>query len=172
MRAEIEQLRKENKKLKSDLAFKETMLDNVRAEYETEIGFRQQVVFPGGMILEPDGEVKIYYGASDTVECLATAKLDELNSWLDKYDEILTIIYTTDTTTAALRTDHAEHAPSLVGGLVGTAVRAAQEPNHRVQAPDPVSTCAAARVREHPFVHSGGVDDVCAAEAARDAPAL
>ena len=30
------------------------------------------------MILENDGEVKIYYGASDTVECLATAKLDDL----------------------------------------------------------------------------------------------
>lgn len=46
--------------------------------YETEEGMRQQVIFPGGMILEPDGEVKIYYGASDTVECLATARLDEL----------------------------------------------------------------------------------------------
>ncbi len=46
--------------------------------YETEYGFRQHVIFPGGMILEPDGEVKIYYGASDTVECLATAKLDDL----------------------------------------------------------------------------------------------
>ena len=46
--------------------------------YETEVGFRQQVIFPGGMILEPDGEVKIYYGASDTVECLATAQLDDL----------------------------------------------------------------------------------------------
>ena len=45
---------------------------------ETEVGFRQQVIFPGGMIIEPDGEVKIYYGASDTVECLATASLDEL----------------------------------------------------------------------------------------------
>ena len=49
-------------------------------EYETERGFRQQVVFPGGMILEPDGEVKIYYGASDTYECLATARLDDLLS--------------------------------------------------------------------------------------------
>ena len=46
--------------------------------HETETGFRQQVIFPGGMILEPDGEVKIYYGASDTVECLATAHVDEL----------------------------------------------------------------------------------------------
>ena len=46
--------------------------------WETEVGYRQQVIFPGGMIVEPDGEVKIYYGASDTVECLATAKLDDL----------------------------------------------------------------------------------------------
>ncbi len=48
------------------------------ADYETEVGFRQQVIFPGGMILEPNGEVKIYYGASDTVECLATAHVDDL----------------------------------------------------------------------------------------------
>ena len=47
-------------------------------DYETEEGFRAQVIFPGGMILEPDGEVKIYYGASDTVECLATAHVDDL----------------------------------------------------------------------------------------------
>lgn len=47
------------------------------ADYER-TGFRGDVLFPGGMILEPDGEVKIYYGAADTVECLATARLDEL----------------------------------------------------------------------------------------------
>lgn len=46
--------------------------------HETEVGLRQNVIFPGSMILEPDGEVKIYYGASDTVECVATAKLDDL----------------------------------------------------------------------------------------------
>lgn len=46
--------------------------------YETESGFRQQVIFPGGMILEDNNEVKIYYGASDTVECLATATLQDL----------------------------------------------------------------------------------------------
>ena len=46
--------------------------------FETEKGFRQQVIFPGGMILEDNGEVKIYYGASDTVECLATAHIDDL----------------------------------------------------------------------------------------------
>lgn len=47
-------------------------------EYETELGYRTNVIFPGGMILEDDGEVKIYYGASDTVECLATARVEEL----------------------------------------------------------------------------------------------
>ena len=46
-------------------------------EYE-KFGFRGSVIFPGGMILEDSGEVKIYYGAADTVECLAIASLDEL----------------------------------------------------------------------------------------------
>jgi beta-1,4-mannooligosaccharide/beta-1,4-mannosyl-N-acetylglucosamine phosphorylase len=41
-------------------------------------GFRGDVIFPGGMILEDDGEVKIYYGAADTVEALATAHVDDL----------------------------------------------------------------------------------------------
>jgi beta-1,4-mannooligosaccharide/beta-1,4-mannosyl-N-acetylglucosamine phosphorylase len=30
------------------------------------------------MILENDGMVKIYYGAADTVECLAEAHVDDL----------------------------------------------------------------------------------------------
>jgi beta-1,4-mannooligosaccharide/beta-1,4-mannosyl-N-acetylglucosamine phosphorylase len=47
------------------------------ADYELE-GFRGHFLFPGGMILEADGEVKIYYGAADTVECLATAHVDDL----------------------------------------------------------------------------------------------
>lgn len=47
------------------------------AEYEIN-GFRNNVIFPGGMILEDSGEVKIYYGAADTVECLATAHVDDL----------------------------------------------------------------------------------------------
>lgn len=50
------------------------------AEYETTGGFRNNVIFPGGMILEEDGEVKIYYGAADTVECLASARVDDLVS--------------------------------------------------------------------------------------------
>jgi beta-1,4-mannooligosaccharide/beta-1,4-mannosyl-N-acetylglucosamine phosphorylase len=45
--------------------------------YERE-GYRGEVLFPGGLILEDTGEVKIYYGAADTVECLATAHLDDL----------------------------------------------------------------------------------------------
>jgi beta-1,4-mannooligosaccharide/beta-1,4-mannosyl-N-acetylglucosamine phosphorylase len=46
--------------------------------HECNEGYRTHVIFPGGMILEPDGEVKIYYGAADTVECLATAHVDDL----------------------------------------------------------------------------------------------
>lgn len=47
-------------------------------DFETTEGFRTNVIFPGGMILEDSGEVKIYYGASDTVECLATADVNDL----------------------------------------------------------------------------------------------
>lgn len=49
-------------------------------DYETSGGFRNHVIFPGGMILEDNGEVKIYYGAADTVECLATADVEDLIS--------------------------------------------------------------------------------------------
>lgn len=48
------------------------------APYETEGGFRNDVVFPGALILEEGGEVKIYYGAADTVICLATAHVNDL----------------------------------------------------------------------------------------------
>jgi len=47
------------------------------APYER-IGFRNEVIFPGGMILEDSGEVKIYYGAADTVVALVTAHVDDL----------------------------------------------------------------------------------------------
>ncbi len=55
----------------------ETPLIVPEKKYETE-GFRGKVIFPGGMILEDSGEVKIYYGAADTVECLATADIHDL----------------------------------------------------------------------------------------------
>ncbi len=45
---------------------------------EAEEGFRTNVLFPCGMILEDDGTVRIYYGASDTCICMAEAKLEEL----------------------------------------------------------------------------------------------
>ncbi|MDI4650412.1 glycoside hydrolase family 130 protein [Cohnella hashimotonis] len=50
------------------------------ADYEKDGGFRNHVIFPGGMILEDTGEVKIYYGAGDTYECLATADVSDLIS--------------------------------------------------------------------------------------------
>ena len=52
--------------------------------HETDKGFRQNVIFPGGMILEDNGEVKIYYGAADSVECLATADLEDLIELCDE----------------------------------------------------------------------------------------
>jgi beta-1,4-mannooligosaccharide/beta-1,4-mannosyl-N-acetylglucosamine phosphorylase len=48
------------------------------APYEISGGIRNHVIFPGGMVLEPSGEVKIYYGSADTVECLATADVGDL----------------------------------------------------------------------------------------------
>ena len=42
------------------------------------MGLATNVVFTAGAILEDDGEVKIYYGGADTVQCLATARLEDL----------------------------------------------------------------------------------------------
>lgn len=56
---------------------KEPLLEP-ETKWETEEGYRTNVIFPGGLILEDDNSVKIYYGASDTVECLATARLEDL----------------------------------------------------------------------------------------------
>lgn len=42
------------------------------------IGLTDNVVFSSGAILEDDGEVKIYYGAADTCQCVATARLEDL----------------------------------------------------------------------------------------------
>ena len=46
--------------------------------WEADEGFRTNAVFPCVMILEDGGEVRIYYGASDEVVCLATADVNEL----------------------------------------------------------------------------------------------
>jgi len=46
--------------------------------YEMDEVYRPNVVFPSGAILENDGQLKIYYGASDTSVALATAPIDVL----------------------------------------------------------------------------------------------
>lgn len=48
------------------------------ASYEVAGGYRNNTIFPCGMILEPSGEVKIYYGAADAVICLVTADVEAL----------------------------------------------------------------------------------------------
>jgi len=53
------------------------MVPEPEVDYEAH-GYRDYVIFPGGAVLEDDGELKIYYGAADTVECLAFAQIDEL----------------------------------------------------------------------------------------------
>jgi beta-1,4-mannooligosaccharide/beta-1,4-mannosyl-N-acetylglucosamine phosphorylase len=48
------------------------------AEYEISGGFRNNVIFPMALIDEGDGTARIYYGAADTVMCMATAPIDAL----------------------------------------------------------------------------------------------
>lgn len=50
-------------------------------------GFRNHVIFPGGMILEESGEVKIYYGAADAVEALASVHVDDLVALCKPYQK-------------------------------------------------------------------------------------
>src|SRR3989338_5389331 len=42
------------------------------------VGETPNCVFASGAILERNGEVKIYYGACDTVQCVATARVEDL----------------------------------------------------------------------------------------------
>ena len=53
-------------------------------DYEM-VGGVPNVVFSCGAIPEPNGDVKIYYGAADTRICLATAKLNDLIDVAEKY---------------------------------------------------------------------------------------
>jgi beta-1,4-mannooligosaccharide/beta-1,4-mannosyl-N-acetylglucosamine phosphorylase len=48
------------------------------APYEISGGFRNNVLFPMAVLPDASGEVRMYYGAADTVECLASAPLPEL----------------------------------------------------------------------------------------------
>ncbi len=47
------------------------------APYELD-GFRGSVIFPCGMVAQPDGEVRMYYGAADTCIAMASAHIDDL----------------------------------------------------------------------------------------------
>ena len=42
------------------------------------VGQTPSVVFSSGAVVEPSGEVKVYYGGADTVMCLATTSIDKL----------------------------------------------------------------------------------------------
>jgi predicted GH43/DUF377 family glycosyl hydrolase len=46
-------------------------------EYEL-MGQTPSVVFTSGAVVEDDGQVKIYYGAADTVQCVATTTVERL----------------------------------------------------------------------------------------------
>lgn len=50
----------------------------ITTPYELDPYYRPNVIFPTGVIEEPNGEIKIYYGASDTHIAVATAKIDDL----------------------------------------------------------------------------------------------
>jgi beta-1,4-mannooligosaccharide/beta-1,4-mannosyl-N-acetylglucosamine phosphorylase len=55
-----------------------------QAPYELH-GSMPNVVFPCGAVLDPGGgELRLYYGAADTVIALATARLEELLAWLQR----------------------------------------------------------------------------------------
>lgn len=41
-------------------------------------GQTPSVVFTSGAVVEPDGEVKLYYGGADTVQCLGTTSVERL----------------------------------------------------------------------------------------------
>jgi beta-1,4-mannooligosaccharide/beta-1,4-mannosyl-N-acetylglucosamine phosphorylase len=47
------------------------------ADYELR-GLVEHVCFPCSMIVEPDGTVLVHYGAADTVQCVATGRLDDI----------------------------------------------------------------------------------------------
>jgi len=48
-----------------------------RTEYER-VGDVNNVVFVSGAVVEPDGAVKVYYGAADTAICVATGGVEDL----------------------------------------------------------------------------------------------
>lgn len=54
------------------------------AELYEQAGIVPNVCFPCAALPKPDGSLWIYYGAADTVLCLAFAKIDEILDWCRK----------------------------------------------------------------------------------------
>jgi predicted GH43/DUF377 family glycosyl hydrolase len=46
-------------------------------QYEL-VGQTPSVVFTSGAVVEDDGEIKVYYGGADTVQCVATTTVERL----------------------------------------------------------------------------------------------
>lgn len=61
----------------SKLVARSRMLMCPEMPYETN-GFAPNVVFPCGAVPEPDGSLKLYYGAADNFECLAETTVQAL----------------------------------------------------------------------------------------------
>jgi beta-1,4-mannooligosaccharide/beta-1,4-mannosyl-N-acetylglucosamine phosphorylase len=59
------------------LGFSQTPLLRAEAAYERE-GFRGDVIFPTGCLLEESGELRVWYGAADTVMALASCDVGEI----------------------------------------------------------------------------------------------
>lgn len=59
------------------LGYSNRQILTCETDYEL-IGQTPSVVFTNAAILENDGSVKIYYGAADTVQCLAYSNIDDL----------------------------------------------------------------------------------------------
>ena len=59
------------------IAMSESAILIPEEQYEL-VGQTPSVVFTCGVVAEPDGEVKVYYGGADTVQCVATTTVDRL----------------------------------------------------------------------------------------------
>ena len=60
-------------------------------KYETgnmELFWRENVVFPGGVVLEDNDTIRLYYGAGDYCECLAEITLQNLLSEMTPYTRL------------------------------------------------------------------------------------
>jgi predicted GH43/DUF377 family glycosyl hydrolase len=59
------------------VGFSEEAILEPEEPYEL-VGQTPSVVFTSGAVVEPDGEIKLYYGGADTVQCVALTSVDAL----------------------------------------------------------------------------------------------